>query len=283
MRKIPFKDMVAQAHRKHKALLSVNVFDYISFRSLVRTFSTAGQPVIAQFSSRIFKQYRPEEIVGWRKGLNIDEVWLHLDHCADFELIESCARAGFDSVMFDGSDLDLSSNIAKSCQISKRIRTVAPDCLLECEIGHVSGVEDGFGSDEVKDTDLIDEEVVSFYHAVRPDLLAVGFGNMHGHYKGDEVFNLDLLEKVSARLSQVPLVLHGGSGMALDLVNQLVQWGHIKINISTDLKKFWMSLMADLIQDKVNLNSPMAVNARSNEKLDHFFEALAEKYKSCLL
>ncbi len=266
-----------------KTVLSINIFDYISFRALAHSFSGAGHPVIAQCSSRLFKQYAPSEVVAWREALKLRNVWLHLDHCEDIELLKRCVIAGFDSVMYDGSSLPLAENIKRSKAAVSSAKRLSPTVLVECEIGHVHGVEDGFGSDERVGGALKVDDVLAFYDAVSPDLLAVGFGNMHGQYKGDEVFDLKLMAAVAKKLPSVPLVLHGGSGMALPLVRKLIGWGHCKLNISTDLKHFWMGMLQGVASVGTKYDSPLAVTNHMQREIGVFFNQLQKKYKSCLL
>lgn len=263
-------------------MLAVNIFDYLSFRALAVSFAAAKRPVIAQCSARLFKQYAPEEVVAWRTGLGLGGVWLHLDHCDDFALLARCAEAGFDAVMFDGSHHPLAENIRRSAKAVAVAKDAAPSVLVECEIGHVPGVEDGFGADVSSRMPRLDD-VLEFHRRVKPDLLAVGFGNMHGHYRGDETFDLELVREVGRVLPRVPLVLHGGSGLELHLVRRLVRWGHCKLNISTDLKQFWMRLLKDDIPHRANLDSPLAVASYQQEELNRFFSALQKKYRLCLL
>lgn len=265
-----------------RTILAVNIFDYMSLRMLAASFGEAGHPVIAQCSTRLFQQYRPAEVVAWREALKSPNVWLHLDHCDDPALMESCARAGFDSVMFDGSKLPLKENIRASRQAFQRTRRKAPGVLVECEIGHVKGVEDGFGSDHAPTASLSVEAVLEFHDRVQPDTLAVGFGNMHGHYKGDEVFDLTLMRSVARALPGVPLVLHGGSGLPMPVVRQLVRGGHCKLNISTDLKLFWMQAVQAVVSEG-RLDSPLAVTGHLQHQLGAFFLQLQKKYRACLL
>jgi ketose-bisphosphate aldolase len=266
-----------------KVLLSVNVFDYISFRALALSFASASRPVIAQFSARIFQQYDPGEIVAWRAALGFRHLWLHLDHCHDVSLVQRCAHAGFDAVMFDGSRLPLNENIRASRSALRAVKRIAPDVLVECEIGHVHGVEDGFGRKKKDKNNLQLEDVLKFHAQVVPDLLAVGFGNMHGHYQGNEIFDLKLMRAVGQALPHVPLVLHGGSGMTLPLVRRLIQWGHCKLNISTDLKQYWMNMLNDLSSVRPELDSPVATTQYMRIQLERFFIQLQRKYNSCLL
>lgn len=272
-------DTIRRCKAENRALLSVNVFDYQTFRALGNVFHRADRPVIAQFSAALFQQYEPREIVGWKETA-AHPVWLHLDHCSDMELFAQCVDAGFDSVMFDGSHRPLSENIAASAEAVRIAKSRNPGVLIECEIGAVGGVEDGFGTDEAGKLPTV-EEVEHFFAAVEPDLLAVGFGNKHGHYRGTEKFDLALLEEVTRRLPHVPFVLHGGSGMDLELVGRIVGWGHVKLNISTDLKVFWLDLLRTAAGRE--FSSPIAAGAHMRQELETFFERLLRKYESCLL
>jgi fructose-bisphosphate aldolase class II len=232
-----------RCRREGRALLAINVFSYDSFAALTGVFGATATPVIAQFSAKFFCRQSPVTVARWREALGCRNLWLHLDHCTDRTLIAACAAAGFDSVMFDGSHGDLARNIRDSRAAVAVAKRANPRVLVECEIGPVPGVEDGAGSERPSSGSLGLAEVVEFHRAVQPDLLAVGFGNMHGHYRGDERFDLALMRQVGDALRRTPLVLHGGSGMDVKIVRRLVEWGHCKINISTDLKSAWMDAL----------------------------------------
>ncbi len=270
---------LARCRHERRAVLAVNVFGYDSFGSLATTFAASGTPVIGQFSARFFKHTSPATVVRWREEFRRPGIWLHLDHCEEEALVLECARAGFDSVMYDGSAGPLAENVAKSAAIVRAVKQAAPDSLVECEIGHVAGVEDGFGHDHASGRVPLLEEVLAFQAEVRPDMLAVGFGNMHGHYKGNERFDLALMRKVGKALPMVPMVLHGGSGMALPIVQTLVNHGHCKINISTDLKVAWMDAARRILGRS---GSPLDAMADLRGFQDQFFTDLHGKYASVL-
>ena len=219
----------------------------------------------------------------WREAIAHPHIWLHLDHCTDVSLLVECADAGFDSVMFDGSHLPIDANIQASLLAVEAVREVNPAVLVECEIGHIHGVEDGFGEFNTTSSNVSAQEAISFHQSVRPDLLAVGFGNMHGHYKGNEQFDMNLIQTIHKHLPDVPLVLHGGSGMDITIVMDLVRNGHCKLNISTDLKCYWLKALASLLSEDSNYNSPIALLRQSQLLLQVFFTNLQQKYSSCLL
>ncbi|MBX3739276.1 MAG: class II fructose-bisphosphate aldolase [Candidatus Didemnitutus sp.] len=268
---------LSSSRARGAALLAVNVFDFESLSALAREFSNRGTPVIAQFSARFFSLHEPTEVVAWKRLVARNRLWLHLDHCADHALFRRCVRAGFDSVMFDGSGLPLQENIRESRSAVRIAHRLRGDVLVECEIGHVAGVEDGMGSDHKQMIPAL-EDVVSYYHAVQPDTLAVGFGNMHGHYRGNEHFDLELMRQVAHALPRTPLVLHGGSGMDLKIVRRLVCGGHCKLNISTDLKVAWM----DVLKSAAQAGSPLEACGLLRVRSGAFFRGLRRKYRSIL-
>ena len=272
---------LAEARHRARSILSINVFDYQTFRALASSFQSVGRPVMAQFSAKFFDRTTPAEVVAWRKTVGT-EIALHLDHCNSVELLIQCTQAGFDSVMYDGSSLPLKDNIRQTLEAKGAIKQVNPDVLFEAEVGHVAGVEDGFGAETGGESTRL-EDVLEFFREVEPDLLAVGFGNMHGHYKGTEKFDLELMEAVHRSLPDVLKVLHGGSGMSLSIVEKLVGWGHCKINISSDLKSFWLETSRQILNDPRDSSSPIAATQEMDRRLLVFFKELQEKYKSCLL
>ena len=266
--------------RRQKAVLAINIFSYDSFCGLAMAFAAAKAPVIAQFSARFFRTTAPATVAQWRDVFHPRGVWLHLDHCEEEQLVLECARAGFDSVMYDGSAAPVAENADRSAAIVRAVRRAAPRALVECEIGHVAGVEDGFGQDDLAGRVPRLEEVMSFHEKVRPDMLAVGFGNMHGHYDGSERFDLALMRRVGKALPRVPLVLHGGSGMALPVVRTLVYHGHCKVNISTDLKVAWLGGARNIL---AKAGSPMESMDALQTFQAQFFTDLHRKYASLLL
>ncbi len=160
-------------------------------------------------------------------------VALNLDHGTSFEQAMQCIRKGFSAVMVDGSRLPLEDNIA----LVKRVVDVAHavGVSVEAELGKIGGTEDDIVVSE-RDAMMTDpEEAAKFIEEAQPDLLAVAIGTAHGVYKGEPKLDFERLTEIKERVD-VPLVLHGASGVPDEAIRKACQVGISKINIDTELR-----------------------------------------------
>ncbi len=177
--------------------------------------------------------------------LNItNNVCLHLDHGSSVESCMKAIDAGFTSVMIDASKYPYDENV----RITKEVVDYAhpKNVTVEAEIGHVGGMENNIASDIV----LADyDECIKFVNDTGIDSLAPAIGTVHGIYKGELNIDYDLIKRLRDGLS-IPLVMHGGSGLALDILKKCVDCGINKINVNSDLQKVWH----DAVKDFINTN-----------------------------
>ena len=145
----------------------------------------------------------------------------------------ACIRAGFTSVMFDGSSLPLRENIEQTRLVIKAAHAVGVS--VEAELGAIPGAEDGIvGNGPAK---VSVAEVEAFINGVDVDALAVSIGNAHGLYKSEPKLDFELLQSIRKLKAQVPhLVLHGGSGLQDKVVRSAIQEGVRKINVATEIR-----------------------------------------------
>ena len=155
-------------------------------------------------------------------------VALHLDH-GNYDAAKACIEAGFTSIMFDGSSLPLEENIEKTKELVK----IAHDrgISVEAEVGSIGGTEDGVtGKGEVADP-----KECALMTSLGIDFLAAGIGNIHGIYPANwEGLQLSALADINAATGNIPLVLHGGTGIPDDQIVAAVKNGVSKINVNTD-------------------------------------------------
>ncbi|AJR11898.1 Fructose-bisphosphate aldolase [Mesomycoplasma dispar] len=155
---------------------------------------------------------------------------LHLDH-GSYETCKEALKNGYSSVMYDGSKEEFSVNLQKTQEIVDLARKT--DATVEAEVGQIGGEEDGvIGNGEIADPDnakkLADTGIAC---------LAAGIGNIHGIYPENwESLNFDVLEEISKK-TQIPLVLHGGSGIPKDQIQKAIKLGISKINVNTELQQ----------------------------------------------
>ncbi len=155
-------------------------------------------------------------------------VAVHFDHGKTKEKIKQALDIGFTSVMFDGSHLPFEENAAATAEIKKIAASYGADC--EGEIGCVGGSEDG--SEDIAINCTSPAQALEFYEKTGVDALAVAIGNAHGNYKQAPKLRFDILEE-TAKLVEVPLVLHGGTGILPEDFRKCISLGINKINIAT--------------------------------------------------
>lgn len=161
---------------------------------------------------------------------------MHLDHGASYEQVIECLRAGFTSVMYDGSHHLFEENLQTSREVVRAAHAVGVS--VECELGAIGGVEDGIAH---KGANLVDvDEVGRFVEVVDCDALAVGIGNAHGMYKGTPDLDFERLKRC-VKLGTPPLVLHGGSGIPDDMIREAIRIGIRKINVATEVRNAFMT------------------------------------------
>lgn len=156
---------------------------------------------------------------------------LHLDHGSSFEVAMKCIRAGFSSVMFDGSHYSFEENIRLTKEIVKVAHAMGVS--VEGELGTIGGTEDDISHDEASATLAKPDEAVRFYEETGVDALAIAVGTAHGVYKGEVKIHNDIIEKVAAAIP-ISIVLHGGSGVPDELIAQAIKAGATKINVNTE-------------------------------------------------
>jgi fructose-bisphosphate aldolase class II len=163
------------------------------------------------------------------ESLNITvPVALHLDH-GSYEGAKKAIEAGFSSIMFDGSHYEISENIKLTKDMVQRTRQLG--ISLEAEVGAIGGEEDGvIGSGEVADP-----KECKMIADLGVDFLAAGIGNIHGKYPENWAgLNFEVLNEINNITGDIPLVLHGGTGIPADMIKKAISMGVSKINVNTE-------------------------------------------------
>ena len=180
-------------------------------------------------------------------------VCLHLDHGSSFELAVQAIKAGYSSVMMDGSKENFEGNVA----VSKKAADVAraAGIPIEAELGKVGGKEDDLEADADTNTDPM--EAKEFVERTGVTSLAVAIGTAHGFYVGTPVLDKERLSEVR-KVVDIPLVLHGASGLSDEDVQDCVKRGICKVNFATELRKAYTDAVKELIQEKPETFDPKA-------------------------
>lgn len=212
--------MLRAAMRGGHVIGSFNLDSLDVMARLVRRLAETGSPAIFQFGPWNFSHLPPEEIAAGATGLarRTERCFVHLDHCPDFDVLGRCVRAGFDSVMFDGSGRPLEENIASTRQAAQ----IAHDGGAAVE-GALGQLEHGVDTDPA--------EARRFVEKTGVDALAVAIGTGHGQEREAGQIDLWRLEELSE--IGIPLVIHGGSGLPEEVMEQVRTGAVAKINIAT--------------------------------------------------
>ena len=228
------KEMLNKAREGKYAVGQFNINNLDWTKAILLSAQENNSPVILGVSEGAGKYMGGyKTIVGMVNGLleelNITvPVALHLDH-GSYDGALKVIEAGFSSVMFDGSHYSIEENIAKTKEIAEIAHSKG--ISVEAEVGSIGGEEDGVvGNGEVADPaecKLISELGV--------DMLAAGIGNIHGKYPENWTgLNFDVLEAISKSTGDMPLVLHGGTGIPAEMVQKAISLGVSKINVNTE-------------------------------------------------
>ncbi len=222
-------------------------------KAILLTAEELRSPVIlgvSEGAGRYMCGYRT--IVGMVNGM-LEElkitvpVALHLDH-GSYEGALACINAGFSSVMYDGSHESIDENIAKTTELVKL--TGEKGLSLEAEVGAIGGEEDGvIGGGEVADP-----EECRRIASLGVTMLAAGIGNIHGKYPPNwGGLRFDVLEKIAAVTGDMPLVLHGGTGIPADMIRRAISLGVSKINVNTECQLSFAAATRKYIEEGKDL------------------------------
>lgn len=176
-------------------------------------------------------------------------VFLHLDHGSSFESCKLAIDAGFSSVMIDASKYSLDDNI----NITKEVVSYAHErnIPVEAELGYV-----GTSSNDIMYTNV--DDCIKFINETYIDFLAPAIGCVHGPYIGTPKLNFELLKEISDKCN-IPLVLHGGSGIDESLIKKAISLGICKININTELQQVWSKELREQLNNQNNVYDPRKI------------------------
>lgn len=209
------------------------------------------------------------------KDLNIQiDVVLHLDHGSSFEICQKCIDAGFTSVMIDASHCPLLKNI----EITKKVVEYAHDknVTVEAEIGQIGGTEDGM---EGKNYNAKLEDVIALVNSTHIDSVAPALGSVHGLYKGKPNLDFITMKKISENVS-IPLVLHGGTGIPDDLIQEAIKNGINKININTELQIAWANEVRKFLKENETVYDPRKVISSGEKAVKNVVKEKTKLFKN---
>ena len=279
------KDMLEKARAGKYAVGHFNINNLEWAKAILLTAQEMNSPVILGVSEGAGKYMGGFKTItgmvnGLIEGLNITvPVALHLDH-GTFEGCLKCVEAGFSSIMFDGSHYPIEENIEKTKELIKIVREKGMS--LEAEVGAIGGEEDGV----VGMGECADPNECKAIADLGVDMLAAGIGNIHGKYPAHwPGLSFETLAAVKEKIGDMPLVLHGGTGIPTDMIKKAISLGVAKINVNTECQLAFAAATRKYIEEGKDLEGkgfdprkllapgPEAIKATVREKIELFGSA----------
>ena len=225
-------ELLSKAKREGYAVPAFNVDNLESVLGVLNAASSLSAPIIVQTIPRTLKYggiatYSSLVRANYKGGADLA---IHLDHGGDLQVCKDCIDAGYTSVMIDGSALEFDKN----AQLTKQVVDMAHSCgvSVEAELGTIGGKEETEA--QIKYTEV--DEAVKFAELTGVDSLAIGVGTAHGVYKGTPHIAVNRIKEIAAAVD-IPLVLHGASGLSDEVIRECICAGISKINFATHLRQ----------------------------------------------
>ncbi len=247
------KDMLEKARDGKYAVGQFNINNLEWTKSILQTAEELKAPVILGVSEGAGKYMCGFKTVAAMVKAMIEEmnitvpVALHLDH-GTYDGCYKCIKAGFSSIMFDGSHLPIEENIAKTKELVAVTKQLG--LSLEAEVGAIGGEEDGV----IGRGECADPEECKKIADLGVTMLAAGIGNIHGKYPANwEGLSFDTLAAVKEKVGDMPLVLHGGTGIPTDMIKKAISLGVAKINVNTECQLSFQAATRKYIEEGKDL------------------------------
>lgn len=234
------KEIVDRAFAEGYGVPAINIVNDLTLENVLAGAVEARSPVIVQTSVKTVRSIGATVLFGmWTtmtRGIEVP-VALHLDHCPERAVITECLELGWNSVLFDASELPVEENLRQTVEVVAEARDYGAH--VEGEIEAITGVEDDHGSDEEGRRQSL-EVSLDFIRRTGVDVFAPAIGNAHGVYKREPILDFQRVSDI-VEAQPIPIALHGGSGMTDAQFVDLIARGCAKVNISTALKILFMT------------------------------------------
>ena len=263
------KELMLNAQRNHYAIGAFNVENMEMVQAVVAAAEELSSPVILQTTPGTLKYASPEmfyaNVAVAAQAAKVPIV-MHLDHGSSFPLALRAFRAGYTSIMIDGSQKPFEENIALTKSVVDACH--AGGIPVEAELGKVGGKEDDLDGGEGNGY-TVPEEAAKFVEKTGVDFLAVAIGTAHGVYKGVPKLDLERISRIR-ELVAVPLVLHGTSGVPDETVRECIARGMCKVNYATDLRIAFTNGVREYLQNNPDAYDPKKYGAAGREKVKQY-------------
>src|ERR1700733_988525 len=261
---VPIRRILDAAFADRYGVAAINVVDDLSLEAVLAAATELDSPLIVQTSLKTVKSIGAKPLYSMWRARADDvpvPVSLHLDHCPDREWIRICLNAGWNSVLFDGSHLDVAENTRQTIEVVAEAERFGAQ--VEGEIESVLGVEDGVGSDDAAEVHPV-EGSSNFIADTGIYMFAPASGTAHGLYKKTPQLTPERVTEI-VDLHPIPMVLHGGTGLREDQFTDLIARGCAKVNISTALKIAFVESHREYLEANPGKHDPPSLLAHVRE------------------
>ena len=245
---VSLKEIVDPALQQRYGVPAINILNDLTLEGVLLAAVQERSPLIVQTSVKTVRSIGSRVLFAmWTSmtaGIEVP-VSLHLDHCPDRDVITECLEVGWNSVLFDASQLPVAENQRQTIEVVAQARRYGAQ--VEGEIESITGVEDGVGSDTESARQTLDVSI-EFIRQTGVDVFAPAIGNAHGVYASTPTLDAQRVTDV-LDATGVPCALHGGSGLTDEQFSELIARGCAKVNISTALKRQFMQSNLDFLRD----------------------------------
>ncbi|MDQ0880389.1 class II fructose-1,6-bisphosphate aldolase [Peribacillus sp. V2I11] len=264
---VSMREMLLKAKAERYAVGQYNINGLAFAQSFLQAANEERAPIILAASDRLVDYLGGFKTIATMVKSLMEEmditvpVALHLDHGMDVERCKKAIDAGFTSVMIDGSHHPIDENI----EITKVVVDYAQKSgvSVEAEVGTVGGTEDGLvGGIQYADP----RECSRMVKETEIDALAAALGSVHGPYQGEPKLGFEEMELIS-KMTNVPLVLHGGSGIPLHQIKKAIELGHAKINVNTESIQVWAKTIREVLAVEGKVYEPRAIITPAKEAI----------------
>ena len=266
------RELLETARRNAYAIGAFNVYNLEGVKAVIIAAETNHSPAMLQLHPSALK-YGQSMLVSMcleaARSATVP-ISVHLDHSTSEDDIQAVLNAGVKSIMADGSPMEYKENLAFTRKMTELSHQ--NNAIVEAEIGRISGTEDGLtiAEKEAKMTDP--DQAVEFVKQTNVDALAVTIGNVHGEYKSPPRLDFDRLAKIRS-LIDIPLVLHGASGLPDWMIERSIQLGVCKFNVNTEVRQAYMESLKDELCSK----GPQDLLDITSSSIDAMKEVIAGK------
>ena len=258
---VSMKDMLIKAYKEHYAVAQYNINNLEWTLAILDECQAQQAPVILGVSSGAAKYMGGfNTVMGMIKGLIQDKKYtipiaVHLDHGESFDLCKAAIDAGFTSVMIDASHHPLEENIKITKQVVDYAHAKTPLVSVEAELGRVGGQEDHVVAETFY---AVPEECLKLVQATNIDCLAPALGSVHGPYQGEPKLGFNEMETIH-KMTNMPLVLHGGSGIPDFQLRMAIDRGTAKVNVNTENQMEWTKITREVLAKDPKVYDPRKI------------------------